>query len=130
MKHAKAVCHLSIRNLSIKDRPPFLHPGEKDEADLRAESAITSASQCGQKVSSPAVWSEATEFWREGCYIRILVSCSVFSTRSAMIAVRINLYPVILSAVGAQATTESKDPENADRNQGATGSLREKRFVT
>jgi hypothetical protein len=53
MKDAKAVCHLSIRNLLIKDRPPFCilrkpgakrqNSGEKDEADLRAESAVTSA---------------------------------------------------------------------------------------
>jgi hypothetical protein len=40
MKDAKAVCHLSIRNLLIKDRPPFLH--------------------------SAKAWSEATKFWREG----------------------------------------------------------------
>src|SRR6476646_8857110 len=40
--------------------------GEKDEAGLRAESAVTSAPQCGHNVNSPAVWSEATGFWREG----------------------------------------------------------------
>jgi hypothetical protein len=37
----------------------------------------------------------------------------------------ISLPPVILSAVGAHATAESKDPEDAYRNQAVTGSFLE-----
>jgi hypothetical protein len=35
-------------------------------------------------------------------------------------------YPVILRAVGAYATTQSKDPENPNRNNAATGNFLEK----